>query len=114
MSLLLAFVSILLAAAGDVSFTGTANTADVDQALTIGADAFNLLGNPYTSFTNSASFTGVNANALTESTVWLWDGTAYVAYNMANPIEIAPGQAFFVEAAAAGTATFTAADQNHQ
>jgi hypothetical protein len=40
--------------AGDISFTGTINTASVEtSSLDTG---FNLIGNPYTSFVNSATF----------------------------------------------------------
>ena len=104
--------SILLAAAGDVSFTGTVNTADVDQAVVAGD--FNLVGNPYTSYVNSGTLGAANTALLTEETVWLWNGSAYDTYNTGVPIEIAPGQGFFLETAAAGNVTFGVANQSHQ
>ncbi len=104
--------SILLAAAGDVSFTGTVNTADVDQAVVAGD--YNLVGNPYTSYVNLGGFLGANTTLLTEETVWLWNGSSYDVYNTGTPFEIAPGQAFFVESANGGNVTFAAANQSHQ
>ncbi|PKH50241.1 hypothetical protein CXF68_05795 [Tenacibaculum sp. Bg11-29] len=109
-------ISAQLATAGDISSTGTAlNTSNVIFGVSTGTTTnFNLLGNPFTAFINSATFTTTNTAVLTEETVWLWNGTAYVTYNNASPIEVAPGQAFFVEASTGGAVIFTTANRSHQ
>ncbi|WP_166627700.1 T9SS type A sorting domain-containing protein [Tenacibaculum caenipelagi] len=107
--------SIKLATPGTVSFIGTANVANVSRAITTGSRTnYNLIGNPYTSYINSASFTAANSALLTEETIWLWSGTQYITKNAADPIEIAPGQGFFVEAAANNNVIFAFANQSHQ
>ncbi len=108
-------VSVKLAASGDLTTTGTLNTANVVTPITTGTRTnFNLLGNPFTSFVNSATFAADNTGVLTEETLWLWDGTQYVTYNAISPIELAPGQGFFVEASGNGNVTFATANQSHQ
>ncbi|MDX8553185.1 T9SS type A sorting domain-containing protein [Tenacibaculum sp. 1B UA] len=108
-------VSIKLASPGDVSVTGTINTSNVSKGITTGSRTnYNLIGNPYTSYINSASFTAANTAILTDEVIWLWDGTQYITKNAIDDIEIAPGQAFFVEAAANGNITFSSANQSHQ
>jgi hypothetical protein len=83
---------------GEVSFTGTANTSNVSITVNNGdRNNFVLLGNPFTSYINSAAFASANTSVLTEETVYLWNGTEYVSHNASAPIEIAPGQAFFVK-----------------
>ncbi|WGH75406.1 lamin tail domain-containing protein [Tenacibaculum tangerinum] len=107
--------SVKFATPGELSFTGTANTTNVSIAVNTGDRTnYNLLGNPYTAYINSASFTSANTSLLTSETIWLWDGTQYITKNAADPIEIAPGQAFFVEAAASNSVTFSSANQSHQ
>ncbi len=108
-------VSMKLAAAGNVSITGTINTSNVSFPIATGTrNNFNLVGNPFTSFVNSSSFASVNTGILSEETVWLWDGTQYVTYNAVSPIEIAPAQGFFVEASGSGNIAFSTANQSHQ
>lgn len=109
--------SIKLNTAATVSFTGTLNSADVDFGIATGTrNNFNLIGNPFTSYINSVAFTSASSNSalLTEETIWLWNGTEYVTFNEVNPIEIAPGQGFFVEASGNGTINFATANQSHQ
>ncbi|WP_428742991.1 T9SS type A sorting domain-containing protein [Tenacibaculum sp.] len=107
--------SIKLATPGTVSFTGTANTSNVPIAISTGSRTnYNLIGNPYTSYINSASFTAANTALLTEETIWLWNGTQYITKNAVDPIEIAPGQGFFVEAASNNNVIFSFANQSHQ
>lgn len=89
--------SIKTTAAGDISFIGTAKTSDTFVNVSRGANNFFLLGNPYTSYVNSATFIANNSGPITEQTIWLWNGTSYLTYNNASPIEIAPAQGFFVE-----------------
>ena len=108
-------VSMKLAAAGDVSITGSLNTSNVSFPIATGSrNNFNLIGNPYTSFISSSIFTNANTGLLSEETVWLWDGSQYVTYNAVSPIQIAPAQGFFVEASGSGNVTFSTANQSHQ
>ncbi len=106
--------SVKMAASGDMSFTGTINTSNVSSAIINGANSFNLIGNPFTSYVNSDTFATANTGFLSEETIWLWDGSQYVTYNAANPIEIAPGQGFFVLASASNNVTFNTSNQSHQ
>lgn len=108
-------VSIKLATPGEVSISGTANTSNIAKAISTGSRTnYNLVGNPYTSYINSASFTAANSSILTSETIWLWNGTQYITRNAVNPIEIAPGQAFFVEAASSNNVIFAFSNQSHQ
>jgi hypothetical protein len=110
-------LSIKFAAAGNLSFTGTVNTSAVTREISTGTrNNQNLIGNPYTANINSNTFTSHvdNTVLLSEETVWLWNGTAYEAYNAVNQIEIEPGQGFFVDAIANGNLTFDTANQSHQ
>ncbi|WP_439127722.1 hypothetical protein, partial [Polaribacter sp.] len=91
----------------DLSFTGTLQTEDVDKSVSMGINSFNLIANPYTSYINSATFlsenTGVGKSLKTQ-TLWVWDETLnsgagdYTPKITINNFQIAPGQAFFVEA----------------
>ena len=90
--------SIKLQAAADVSFTGSANTSDVNYTVSGGnSNNFYLLGNPFTSYVNSTLFLNKNTTLLSEPTIWLWDGTTYQTYNLVDPLEVAPAQGFFVD-----------------
>ncbi|SEC85128.1 Por secretion system C-terminal sorting domain-containing protein [Tenacibaculum sp. MAR_2009_124] len=108
-------ISVKLAASGDLTTTGTLNTSNVVTPITTGTrTSFNLLGNPFTSFVNSSTFASTNTSVLTEETLWLWDGTQYTTYNAVSPIELAPGQGFFVEASGNANVTFATSNQSHQ
>ena len=108
-------VSIKLATPSTVSFTGTANTSNIAKAISTGSRTnYNLVGNPYTSYINSVSFTAANSSILTSETIWLWNGTQYITRNALTPFEIAPGQAFFVEAATSNNVIFAFSNQSHQ
>ncbi|WP_299679628.1 T9SS type A sorting domain-containing protein [uncultured Tenacibaculum sp.] len=106
--------SVKLTSASDLTFKGSANTSSINFAVTNGAKSFNLIGNPFTAYVNSATLTASNSSILSEQTVWLWNGTDYVTHNSANPIEIAPGQGFFIEASASSNFSFNQANQSHQ
>ena len=60
---------------GEVKFTGNLNTDDlgVDATISTAGNGFNLLGNPYTSFVNSATFLGDNSSL--DQQIWVWDKT---------------------------------------
>ncbi|NVK08111.1 MAG: T9SS type A sorting domain-containing protein, partial [Tenacibaculum sp.] len=108
-------VSIKLATPGDVSISGTANTSNIAKAISTGSRTnYNLVGNPYTSYINSANFAAANTAILTEETIWLWNGSQYITKNAIDDIEIAPGQGFFVEAAASNNVIFAFSNQSHQ
>lgn len=65
-----------------------------------GITDFTLIGNPYVAYVNSDLFLNhlSNTPTLIEQTIWLWDGTKYITKNLAEPIQIAPTQGFFVRA----------------
>ena len=109
--------SVKFATAGDLSFTGTPLISDVSPLISNGTrNSFNLIGNPFTAYINSDEFLTTNSTALSEATIWLWDGSQYVTYNNTSSFEIAPTQGFFVEKASTGgsaSVTFTASDRSH-
>ena len=106
--------SIKLAAPGDVSITGNLVTTNYGVPIGTGTRTnYNLLGNPYTNYINSATLAGSNP-VINNATFWLWDGTKYITHNNANPIEIAPSQGFFVEANSNSNVIFFTSNQSHQ
>lgn len=104
--------------AGLYSFNGTTyNQAPEDITITQGAsNNWNLIGNPFTSYLDIASFLSTNATALTDASeaVYVWNaGTS--SYNALTTGYIHPGQGFFVNSALASTTvTVTAAMESHQ
>jgi hypothetical protein len=125
--------SVKMQSVGDIAFTGTMNVSDFSSlSLTdnsgASGTAFNLMGNPYTSFVaadNTANATNnilsVNTSLLSEETIWIWDESAnagaggYTQYNNTSGFHIAPGQGFFVSADGnASTFSITEAMQSHQ
>jgi endonuclease I len=97
---------------GDISFTGTINTESVETSSL--AAGFNLIGNPYTSFVNSATFLVDNSNL--DQQIWVWDQTEgnYEAKIAGVPFEIAPGQGFFVKANSGTVVNFAESNQSAQ
>jgi len=104
--------STKLSASGNLSFTGTINTEDVEtSSLSTG---FNLLGSPFTSYVNSATFLGAGNSANIDQTqIWLWDQAVetYEVKVAGDAWVLAPGQGFFVNATSAGTVTFEKSNQ---
>ena len=90
--------SAKLASAGDLSFTGTINTADVSVAVLNAGTGFNLIGNPFTSHVNSASLLGDNSANLVSQTLWVWNQatSSYDTYVTGDSFVLAPTQGFFV------------------
>jgi predicted outer membrane repeat protein len=88
--------SAKLASAGDLSFTGTINTADVSVAVANTGTGFNLIGNPFTSHLNSATFLTDNSANLVSQTLWVWDGSTYDTKVTGESFVLAPTQGFFV------------------
>ncbi len=108
-------LSMKLAMPTDIKFTGELNTAIVNYPVVTGTENnFNLIGNPFTSYINSGNFTTVNTTALSEETIWLWNGIQYETYTAANAIEIAPTQSFFVNAKNDTNVIFETGNQSHQ
>jgi hypothetical protein len=92
------------AGAGTISFTGTINTSDAAASvITGGTNSFNLIGNPFTAYLNSASFlTGNTANLVSE-TIWVWNQATgnYETKVTVDAFVLAPTQGFFINAASA-------------
>jgi hypothetical protein len=101
---------------GTVTFTGTVNTSDagVDVNVTKDGNGFNLLGSPYTSQINSATFISDNAANLALPQIWIWndDGNTYNAKTAGLNFMLSPGQGFFVQANAAATLNFAESNQS--
>ncbi len=112
-------LSVKLASADHLNFTGTLNTSNVTPAITQGgANNFNLIGNPFTSYVTLGTFFSNNTGKFTEETIWMWN-QATSSYDLKmsgtdDAFEIAPGQGFFVSANADTTINFNANDQSHQ
>lgn len=88
---------------GDISFTGSINTADVSASVVIGGNGgFNIVGNPYTSHLNSATFLTDNSGSLVSQTLWVWNqgSGVYEAKVTGDSFVLAPAQGFFVSASA--------------
>ena len=85
-------------ASGDISFTGTINTDDVSLAVSNAGTGFNLIGNPFTAYLNSASFLTDNTSSLTSQTIWVFNqGSGNYETKVTDAaFVLAPGQGFFV------------------
>lgn len=107
----------------DVVFQGDLHSADVPVSL---ANAgFNLVGNPYPTYLYGNDDTveatnnvlTVNADKLTEPTLWFWDSDneTWITKNQSSgAYHISPLQGFFVKTNAASTSfSFTEAMQTH-
>ena len=117
--------SVLRSSTGEVSFTGSLNTAS--QTISLTADKWNLVGNPYSSFINVNSLADANDNIINISTsalndsyeaIYLWNSTT-TTYDIINHASTAtylsPGQGFYVFADSdGGDCSFTPAMQSHQ
>ena len=90
------------AGAGNISFTGTINTADVSFAALTG---YNLLGNPFTSYLNGVSFINGNSANIDGSQIWVWNQANgnYDVKNLVTTIDLAPAQGFFVNTTGSAT-----------
>ena len=102
---------------GEVKFTGNLNTDDlgVDATISSAGNGFNLLGSPYTSFVNSATFLGDNSSL--DQQIWVWEmtnGGNYIVKVLADNFEIAPGQGFFVKANSGTSVNFAESNQSAQ
>ena len=117
------YIVLPVAAASTLQFSGTLNSGNINTTLTKSGSGFNLIGNPYPCHLGwTYDFANANA-ALIESSIWVRTnaGTAnnsgqwsFATFNaaavesvpsVANAGVIAPMQAFWVKAKAAGTLT---------
>jgi hypothetical protein len=106
--------SAKLSAPGDISFTGNINTADVTvPVVTGGTGGFNLLGNPYTSHINSATFITENTSNLVTQTIWIWNQADenYEVKTTTDAFVLAPAQGFFVRASSGTNLNFIETNQ---
>jgi hypothetical protein len=110
------------AASGDITFTGSMITDDLTPInLDITGSGFNLVGNPYPSYLNSASLLTTSTGSLDSQTLWIWDQSAnagsgaYMTKVTVDDFKIAPGQGFFVQSnGVAGTLAINEAFQSHE
>jgi hypothetical protein len=107
--------AVKLKKAGEVSFTGDFNDADVSIAISKNKNGFNLIGNPYLASVSVKELLDANGTSLAEQTLWLWDQAkdAYTAKNLTKDLEIEPGQGFFVMANTGKSFSITEAMQSH-
>ena len=100
---------------GEISFNGKLNTLDtgVNIDVTKVDKGYNLVGNPYTSIINSATFLTDNAANLAKQQIWVWNdnGNTYNAKTAGINFKVAPGQAFFVQANKEATLNFAESNQ---
>lgn len=118
-------------AAGDLTYTGNMAMDAVDvtipansitpliasTASNAGSHMWSLVGNPYPSFIDGGALLTANSAILDPNynQINVWNGTAYVVVNYANPAMIPPGQGFMVDPATnAATFTFVETTQTHQ
>lgn len=105
----------------DISFTGTVNTTDKTISLTTTGNGFNLLGNPYPSYINSADMLTKSSSSLLTETIWIWDQSensgigGYVTKVTADNFQLAPTQGFFVQSnGTTGDISINESFQSHQ
>ena len=102
-----------------LAFTGTFETSNVTEPITLGSDAtyarWNLIGNPFPSYLDLNHFFTDNSNILDTNyaAIYTYDGddsngSVWTTYNGNNSSGqyIAPGQAFFVAASGSANISF--------
>ncbi|KOY50930.1 T9SS type A sorting domain-containing protein [Polaribacter dokdonensis] len=104
---------------GDVSFTGTINTSNVNITLTQGGvsgNNFNLLGNPFSSTISSSAFISRNSNELVQNEIYVWNESTeqYLTKLSSANFKVSPGQGFFVEANSTNSVVFSKGLQSHE
>ena len=106
--------SAKLSTPGPISFTGNINTTDVTvSVVTGGAGGFNLIGNPYTSHINSATFLTENTSNLVTQDIWIWNQATenYEVKTTTDTFVLAPAQGFFVRANSNASLNFIETNQ---
>ncbi len=118
--------SLLRTSSGDYTFTGTFPSPPVNTAITASnlgnanENRWTLIGNPFPSHINIASFLAANTTPLTDTheSVYVWNASADSGNGEYQPLTtgfIHPGQGFFVSSNIASTSvTFTKAMQSDQ
>ena len=107
--------SVKRSATGDVSFTGTINTADTDVTLVRTNNGYNLVANPYTSYINSKTLLDNNPVVSNNKNIYVWNNgtTSYDTKTSTAAFQVAPGQAFFVRSNdGGGILTFEESNQS--
>ena len=107
----------LSAASGGITFGGSMNTEDTSVALATTGNGFNLLGNPYPSFIDSAAMLSGSTDALSTETIWVWNEAtdSYDTKVTADAFQLAPGQGFFVKSDGdGGSVALNESFQSHQ
>ena len=108
--------------AGDYTFTGTFPAPPINTTITandimgVNENRWTLVGNPFPSHINIATFLAANATPLTDSheSVYVWNA-ATSTYDDLTTGYIHPGQGFFVNSNVASTSvSFTKAMQSDQ
>ena len=116
------YIMKLSGGSGDIDFSGTMPTNDsfAIPLLTTG-NGFNLIGNPYPSFMNSATVLTNSTAAIETQTIWVWDQSAnggvggYEVKVTGEDFKVAPGQGFFVQADSdGGNVLISEAEQSHE
>ena len=102
---------------GNYTFTGTFPTTDISPAISQDDNNWNLIGNPYPSYINIATFISdntANIGAGAFQAIYVWNAGTN-DYDDLTTGHIHPGQAFFINSdVASGTASISEAMQSHQ
>jgi hypothetical protein len=112
--------SVKMQSKGNIAFTGSINSGDVQFNLIQGAgNNFNFIGNPYAAYIDSSVFLteeGITTTDITSGTLWVWNqaNVSYEAKIAGDLFKVAPGQGFFVEANSTNTVTFKQTMQRHE
>ena len=109
--------SLKRSASGNYTFTGTYPTTTVTPSISQDDKNWNLIGNPYPSYINIATFISdntANLGAGAFQSIYVWNaGTS--SYDDLQTGQVHPGQAFFINSnVASGNASITEAMQSHQ
>ena len=118
------YIMKLSGGSGDIDFSGTMPTNDSFAIpLSTTGNGFNLIGNPYPSFMNSADVlsNSTSTAAIETQTIWVWDQSAnggvggYEVKVTGDNFKVAPGQGFFVQADSdGGDVLISEAEQSHE
>lgn len=112
--------SLKRTSSGTYAFTGTFPNGPITPAISTNTNDWNLIGNPYPSNLNIATF--ITENSTTNDfiadgfdAIYVWNPTegGTGAYNELTTGFIQPGQAFFIKSKVDGAANITEAMQSH-
>ncbi|WP_233897417.1 T9SS type A sorting domain-containing protein [Tenacibaculum piscium] len=107
-------LTVKLITAGKLKFSGNINDKTIHTNISKNKNGYNLIGNPYTSHLNTATFLTENSNILASQTIWIWNGNNYETKVTTDNYIIAPTQAYFIDAKTTGTVSFDIKNQEHQ